>query len=94
MEMKRRALEKCDTPETTPAPYQPTVEVLAFQVSAAECWTIPVPDRETVAGDPVALLTMEMLPFMVPAAVGLNWTLRVRFCDRVSVTGALPPVIE
>ena len=30
LEMKRRALEKCDTPETTPASYQPTDEVLAF----------------------------------------------------------------
>ena len=30
LEMKRRALEKCDTPETTPTPYQPTDEVLAF----------------------------------------------------------------
>jgi integrase len=30
LEMKRQALEKCDTPETTPAPYQPTDEVLAF----------------------------------------------------------------
>ena len=30
LDMKRRALEKCDTPETTPAPYQPTDEVLAF----------------------------------------------------------------
>ena len=28
--MKRQALEKCDTPETAPAPYQPTDEVLAF----------------------------------------------------------------
>ena len=30
VEMKRRALEKCDSPETTPVPYQPTDEVLAF----------------------------------------------------------------
>jgi integrase/recombinase XerD len=30
LEMKRWALEKCDTPETMPAPYQPTDEVLAF----------------------------------------------------------------
>jgi integrase len=30
LEMKRRALDKCDTPETVPAPYQPTDEVLAF----------------------------------------------------------------
>jgi integrase/recombinase XerD len=30
LDMKRRALEKCDTPETTPTPYQPTDEVLAL----------------------------------------------------------------
>jgi integrase/recombinase XerD len=30
LEMKRQALEKCGTPETTPVPYQPTDEVLAF----------------------------------------------------------------
>jgi len=30
LEMKRRALEKCATAETNPAPYQPTDEVLAF----------------------------------------------------------------
>ena len=30
LEMKRRALEKCDTPETTPVRYQPTDEILAF----------------------------------------------------------------
>ena len=30
LEMKRRALEKCNTPETSSAPYKPTDEVLAF----------------------------------------------------------------
>jgi len=30
LEMKRLALEKCDTPETAPASYRPTDEVLAF----------------------------------------------------------------
>jgi len=30
LEMKRRALEKCDTPETMPVTYRPTDEVLAF----------------------------------------------------------------
>jgi integrase/recombinase XerD len=30
LEMKRQALNKCDTPETTPMPYQPTDEVLAL----------------------------------------------------------------
>lgn len=73
--------------------YPDTVEVLAFQLSATECCTVvtPVPDRGTVAGDPVALLTMEMLPFTLPLTVGLNCTLRVRFCAGESVTGALPP---
>jgi integrase/recombinase XerD len=30
LQMKRRALEKCATVETNPAPYQPTDEVLAL----------------------------------------------------------------
>lgn len=30
LEMKRRALEKCGAPETIPAPYRPSDEVLAF----------------------------------------------------------------
>ena len=76
--------------------YPDTVEVLAFQVSATECCTgaTPVPDRVTVAGDPVALLAIEMLPFAVPATVGSNTTDRVRLCKGDSVTGALPPVME
>ena len=70
--------------------------MLAFQVSATECCTgvTPVPDREIVAGDPVALLTIEMLPFTVPATVGLNCTTRLMVWFGESVTGALPPVIE
>jgi hypothetical protein len=70
------------------------VEVLAFQVSAAECWTgvTPEPDNITVVGDPVALLTMEMLPFTLPATVGLNCAPSVRFWPGDSVTGVLPPV--
>lgn len=73
--------------------YPATVEVLAFQLSAAECWTVPVPDSETVAGEPVALLTIEILPFTVPVRLGANCTDKVMFWDGVSVTGALPPVI-
>jgi site-specific recombinase XerD len=30
LEMKRRALEKCNNSEASPTPYQPTDEVLAF----------------------------------------------------------------
>ena len=69
--------------------------MLAVHVSATECCTgaTPVPDTGIVKGDPVALLTIEMLPFTAPAIVGLNWTVRMRFCDGERVTGALPPVI-
>jgi hypothetical protein len=47
-----------------------------------------------VAGDPVALLTIEMLSFRTPAVVGLNVMVRVRFWDGERVTGAPPPVIK
>lgn len=69
--------------------------MLALQVSVAECCTgaTPVPDTGTAAGDPVALLAIEILPLAGPAIVGLNWTVRMRFCDGERVTGALPPVI-
>ena len=73
--------------------YPDTVEVLAFQLRAAECCTevTPVPSRVTLAGEPVALLTMEMLPVTLPLTVGLNCTFRVRLCAGESVTGVLPP---
>ena len=76
--------------------YPATLDVLAAQVRTTECCTgaTPVPDRETAAGEPLALLTSEMLPPTLPAVVGLNWTTKVSFCVGVSVTGALPPVIE
>jgi hypothetical protein len=53
----------------------------------------PVPDSVIVAGDPLALLTIEIGPFPLPADVGLNCTERTRFCEGERVTGALPPVI-
>jgi hypothetical protein len=70
------------------------VEVLAAQVSDTECCTTPVPDRVTVAGEPAALLTIEMLPFMLPAAVGANAMESATVWDGDRVTGVLPPVIE
>ena len=72
------------------------MEGLEPQVKATECCTAatPVPDKETAAGDPVALLAIEMVPFALPAAVGWNCVVRVRVCDGESVTGALPPVAE
>jgi len=76
--------------------YPDTVEVLAFQVSATECCigATPVPDRETEAGDPVALLAIEMFPFIGPVEGGLNCAVRIRFCAGETVTGVLPPVTE
>ncbi len=74
--------------------YPATVDVLAIHDNATECCTTPVPDKVTVAGDPVALLTMEMVPLTLPVTVGLNCTPRMRFCEGVSVTGVLPPVTE
>ena len=73
--------------------YPVTLVVLAVQLSATQCGATPVPVSETVAGDPLALLTIEMLPFTSPVALGLNCTGNVTLCDGVSVTGALPPVI-
>lgn len=76
--------------------YPATLEVLAVQDRVTECWTgaTPVPVRVIAAGDPIALLTTVILPFTLPAMVGLNSTVRMRFCNGERVTGALPPVIE
>jgi hypothetical protein len=76
--------------------YPATVEVLAFQLKAAECWTgaTPAPDRETDVGDPVALLTIEMLPLAFPVTVGANVAVTVRFCEGDRVTGTATVPIE
>ena len=76
--------------------YPATVDVLAVQFNSTEyvVGATPVPERVTEAGEPVALLTIEMLPGSLAAAVGLNMTVRMRFCVGVRVTGALPPVME
>jgi hypothetical protein len=74
--------------------YPETAEVLALQLSATECWTTPVPNNDTIVGEPLALLITEMLPVTGPVAVGLNRTVKLMFCVGDSVTGALPPVAE
>ncbi len=51
---------------------------------------LPVPLRVTVAVDPDdALLVSVRLPVAAPAAVGLNWTLTLRFPPPGIVTGRL-----
>jgi len=67
---------------------------VAFQVNPAECWITPVPSSETVVGEPLALLTIEILPLTVPVSVGLNLTTKVMLWVGERVAGVPPPVIE
>jgi hypothetical protein len=70
------------------------VEVLAVH-DRLTLWvtvTTPLPERVIVAGEPVALLVIVTLPLTLPVAVGLNITLKVNFCNGVSVTGTLTPL--
>lgn len=54
------------------------VELLASHVSPTVCvdCETPVPDTETVVGEPVALLAIEMFPPAAPDVVGANVTVR------------------
>lgn len=47
----------------------------------------PVPLSAIVAGDPGALLVIEMLPVELPSAVGANWTVNVVFAPAATVVG-------
>jgi len=53
---------------------------------------MPVPVKLTVAGELVALLDMETLPFALPAVVGANVTFSVAVWLGVSVVPALTPL--
>lgn len=61
------------------------MDVLAVQFNVTECetgWT-PVPDRETVAGELVALLVRVTLPVTLAADAGVKVTLSVAVCPGV-----------
>ena len=53
----------------------------------------PVPVKETVAGDPGALLAMLTVPGSDPAVVGENSAVTVVLCPAVSVAGVVNPLI-
>ena len=57
------------------------VEVLASQDNPTECddCETPVPVKETVVGEPVALLAIATLPFTLPEVVGAKVTVRTAF---------------
>ena len=56
-----------------------------------DCVT-PLPLREMVAGELLALLATETLPLAVPAPVGANVTFSVAVCPGVRVVLALTPL--
>lgn len=53
----------------------------------------PVPVRETVAGDPGALLEMLTVPGSVPAVVGENWAVTLVLRPAATVAGVVSPLI-
>ena len=53
---------------------------------------IPVPERGSLAGEFVALLTIETLPVTLPAAVGAKVTLKLAFCPAGKVKGRDRPL--
>jgi hypothetical protein len=60
-------------------------------VPVVDCVT-PLPLREIVAGELLALLATETLPLALPEAVGAKVTLSVAVCPGVSVVFALTPL--
>jgi hypothetical protein len=68
--------------------------VLAFQLSATVCGEIetPVPDTDTLVGEPVALLAIATFPFTAPAVVGANVTVRTAVWFGVSIKPAVTPL--
>src|SRR5579863_3322740 len=53
---------------------------------------MPVPERGSLLGELVALLTTARLPFTAPTAVGEKSTFRLVFCPAGRVYGKLRPV--
>jgi len=54
---------------------------------------VPVPLKEIVAGEPGALLVIEMLPVTLPVAVGANCAVNVVFDPALIVVGIARPEI-
>lgn len=50
---------------------------LAFVGFAASCAWVPVPLNARVAGEPAALLLIEMLPLVLPVDVGENFAVKM-----------------
>jgi len=66
-----------------------TLENVALAGLAATCACTPVPLSEIVAGDPGALLVIEMLPLELAAVVGVNVTVNWAFAPALIDFGAV-----
>ncbi len=64
---------------------------LALRVDAADATPYPVSD--TVAGVLLTLLTIEILPVEVPAAMGVKLTLKVVLWPAATVSGRESPLM-
>ena len=74
--------------------YPATVDVLAVQFNVTECetsWT-PVPEREIVAGELVALLVTVTLPVTLAAVAGVKVTFNVAVCAGVKICPVVTPL--
>jgi hypothetical protein len=70
--------------------------VLGLHLSATEGATVcdPLPEREIVAGEFVALLVTVILPVKLPMATGLNVASNVADCPGVRIKPAETPLVE
>ena len=73
-----------------PSVTEPKATLFGFAVS---CPCTPVPASATDAGDPAALLTIEIDPVAPPAAVGLNTAVNDAVLPALIVIGIDPPVM-
>jgi hypothetical protein len=55
---------------------------------------VPDPDKAITSGEPGALLTIEMLPVALPAAIGENLAVNDVLCPAVSVCAARPVMLN
>lgn len=69
-----------------------TFPKLALVGFADNCGWMPVPESGIVAGDPGALLVIEMLPLAVPAVVGANVVVKEAFAPALMLVGTANPL--
>lgn len=69
-----------------------TLPKVALEGVTANCAWIPVPLKEMVVGELLALFVTETLPLTLPVAVGAKVMLREALCPAARVKGAVIPL--